>query len=74
MAEWPALTGMPNQQTVLVVGAYVVHHVARPDLAFREICRVLRPGGRFVFVRGPRKWVRSWLERRALGYGKERSG
>ena len=26
-----------------------------------------------VFVRGPTKWVRGWLKRRALGYGEDRS-
>jgi SAM-dependent methyltransferase len=34
----------------IVVGAYVVHHLARPEIAFGEIYRVLRPGGRFIFV------------------------
>ena len=34
----------------VVVGAYFVHHLARPEVAFREIFRVLRSGGRFVFV------------------------
>jgi SAM-dependent methyltransferase len=28
----------------------VVHHFSRPEVAFREICRVLKPGGRLVFA------------------------
>lgn len=33
-----------------VVSNYMVHHLARPEAVFREITRVLKPGGRFVFV------------------------
>jgi SAM-dependent methyltransferase len=33
-----------------VVSNYVVHHLARPEVVFRQICRVLKPGGRFAFV------------------------
>ncbi len=33
-----------------VVSNFVVHHLARPDVVFREVCRVLNPGGRFAFV------------------------
>ena len=33
-----------------VVSNYVVHHLARPEVVFREISRVLKPGGRFSFV------------------------
>jgi len=33
-----------------VVSNFVVHHLARPDAVFCEICRVLKPGGRFAFV------------------------
>jgi ubiquinone/menaquinone biosynthesis C-methylase UbiE len=33
-----------------VVSNFVVHHLARPDIAFTEICRVLKPGGRFAFT------------------------
>ena len=37
-----------------VVANYVVHHLARPERVFNEVCRVLKPGGRFVFaVWGP---------------------
>jgi ubiquinone/menaquinone biosynthesis C-methylase UbiE len=34
----------------VVVACYVVHHFARPEITFREICRVLKSGGRFAFV------------------------
>jgi len=34
----------------VVVGAYLVHHLARPEVAFREIHRIVKPRGRFVFV------------------------
>lgn len=34
----------------VVVSNYVVHHFARPGVVFREICRVLKPGGRFIFA------------------------
>lgn len=33
-----------------VVSNFVVHHLARPDVVFREVCRVLEPGGSFAFV------------------------
>ena len=33
-----------------VVSNFVVHHLARPTVVFQEICRVLKPGGRFAFV------------------------
>lgn len=33
-----------------VVSNFTVHHLARPEVVFKEICRVLAPGGRFAFV------------------------
>jgi ubiquinone/menaquinone biosynthesis C-methylase UbiE len=32
-----------------VVSNFVVHHLARPTVVFQEVCRVLKPGGHFVF-------------------------
>ena len=37
----------------VVIGHAVLHHIPDLDLAFREILRVLKPGGRFVFAGEP---------------------
>ncbi|HKS49239.1 MAG TPA: class I SAM-dependent methyltransferase, partial [Amycolatopsis sp.] len=37
----------------IVVGHAVLHHIPDLDLAFGEILRVLKPGGRFVFAGEP---------------------
>ena len=39
-----------------VVANYVVHHLARPEKVFSEVCRVLKAGGHFAFaVWGPQE-------------------
>ena len=50
----------------LVVGHAVLHHIPDLDLAMREVLRVLKPGGRFVFAGEPTKrgdWVARRLSR-----------
>jgi len=37
----------------VVVGHAVLHHIPNLDAAFREVLRVLKPGGRFVFAGEP---------------------
>ncbi len=40
----------------LVVGHAVLHHIPDVEQAFREMLRVLKPGGRFVFAGEPTRW------------------
>jgi len=40
----------------LVIGHAVIHHIPDVELAFREIRRVLRPGGRVVICGEPTTW------------------
>ena len=56
----------PDSSFDLVVGHAVLHHVPDLDTAMREVLRVLRPGGRFVFAGEPTQrgdWVARRLSR-----------
>lgn len=41
---------LPNNYFDLVVSLWVFEHVKEPETVLREINRVLKPGGRFIFV------------------------
>lgn len=53
----------PDDTFDLVVGHAVLHHIPDVELALREVLRVLRPGGRFVFAGEPTR-VGDWYARR----------
>lgn len=43
----------PDDMFDVVIGHAVLHHIPDLELCFREIVRVLKPGGRFVFAGEP---------------------
>ncbi|MGH3734953.1 MAG: class I SAM-dependent methyltransferase [Micromonosporaceae bacterium] len=47
----------------LVVGHAVLHHIPDVEVAMREVLRVLKPGGRFVFAGDPTR-IGDWYARR----------
>ncbi len=46
----------PDDSFDLVVGHAVLHHIPDVEQALREVVRVLRPGGRFVFAGEPTRY------------------
>jgi ubiquinone/menaquinone biosynthesis C-methylase UbiE len=46
----------PDNSFDLVVGHAVLHHIPDVEQALREVLRVLKPGGRFVFAGEPTKY------------------
>jgi ubiquinone/menaquinone biosynthesis C-methylase UbiE len=46
----------PDETFDLVVGHAVLHHIPDVEQAFREVLRVLKPGGRFVFAGEPTQY------------------
>lgn len=58
-------TGLPDQSVELVVSTLVLCTVPDPEATLAEIRRILRPGGRFVFLEhvaaSPGSWLR-WLQ------------
>jgi ubiquinone/menaquinone biosynthesis C-methylase UbiE len=46
----------PDDSFDLVVGHAMLHHLPDVEQALREVVRVLKPGGRFVFAGEPTRW------------------
>jgi SAM-dependent methyltransferase len=53
----------PDGSFDLVVGHAVLHHIPDVPAALREVLRVLKPGGRFVFAGEPTR-IGDWYARR----------
>jgi len=43
-------TGLASQSVDVVMARSVIEHVVDPDRAYSEVCRILKPGGHFVFL------------------------
>ncbi|GAB3476163.1 class I SAM-dependent methyltransferase [Amycolatopsis cihanbeyliensis] len=53
----------PDDSFDLVIGHAVLHHIPEVRAAFREVLRVLKPGGRFVFAGEPTRIGDSYARR-----------
>lgn len=54
----------PKAYFDLVVSSWVLEHMLNPQAAFREIARILRPGGRFLFLTPNARHPLPWLSRK----------
>lgn len=58
---------LPNASIDLVLASWVLEHLAQPETDFREIARVLRPGGALAFItpnrRHPLVALNGWIGR-----------
>ena len=73
LASFTLLTDDPNWQipsgTVdLAISRYVLEHVADPAAFFRNVSRVLKPGGKFIFLT-PNRWHPAMIASHWLPYG-----
>lgn len=72
-------TGLTSSSVDVVMARSVMEHVERPLAAYREVCRILRPNGSFVFLTAnfwdyasliahmvPNRW-HPWIVRRVEG-------
>lgn len=53
----------PTAHFDLVVSSWVLEHLLAPAIAFCEIARILRPGGRFIFLTPNARHPLPWLSR-----------
>jgi len=54
---------LPDASVDPVVDFAALHHVPQWQEAVREIARVLKPGGRFLFEEVTKRWLEKWFAR-----------
>jgi SAM-dependent methyltransferase len=59
---------IPSGTVDLAIARYVLEHVEDPDSFFRNLARVLKPGGKFLFLT-PNRWHPAMIASHWLPYG-----